>query len=103
MRGFSRCPRRSPRSGSRSDSIPHRVASIEYTQEIASRRDRFNLTWLSGRVASRGLPMLVGVILVLPLGMLLANSVNVAPAGQAFRYGLGNWQGGVGGAGGLGG
>src|SRR5258708_20968915 len=33
-----------------------------------------------------------GVILVLPLGMLLTNSFNVAPAGQAFRYGLGNWQ-----------
>jgi iron(III) transport system permease protein len=68
------------------------MATIEYTQDIASRGARFNLTWLGGRVASRGLPVLVGVILVLPLGMLLANSVNVAPAGQAFRLGLGNWQ-----------
>src|SRR5258708_885636 len=34
-----------------------------------------------------------GVILVLPLGMLLTNSFNVAPAGQAFRSGLGNWHG----------
>jgi iron(III) transport system permease protein len=34
----------------------------------------------------------VGIILVLPLGMLLTNSFNVAPAGQAFRLGLGNWQ-----------
>lgn len=68
------------------------MASIEYTQDIAPRRDWFNLTRLGGRLASRGLPVLVGVILVLPLGMLLANSVNVAPAGQAFRYGLGNWQ-----------
>src|SRR5438309_9590434 len=46
------------------------------------------LSW----VASRGLPLLVGMILVLPLGMLLTNSFNVAPAGQAVRYGLGNWQ-----------
>src|SRR3981081_3203198 len=46
------------------------------------------LSW----VASRGLPLVVGIILVLPLGMLLTNSFNVAPAGQAFRYGLGNWQ-----------
>src|SRR2546421_12813388 len=46
------------------------------------------VSWL----ASRGLPLLVGIILVLPLGMLLTNSFNVAPAGQAFRYGLGNWQ-----------
>jgi iron(III) transport system permease protein len=36
--------------------------------------------------------LLVGIILVLPLGMLLTNSFNVAPAGQAFRFGLGNWQ-----------
>jgi iron(III) transport system permease protein len=46
----------------------------------------------AGRVASRGLPLLVGVVLVLPLCMLLANSLNVAPAGQAFRFGAGNWQ-----------
>jgi iron(III) transport system permease protein len=36
--------------------------------------------------------LLLGIILVLPLGMLLTNSFNVAPAGQAFRFGLGNWQ-----------
>jgi iron(III) transport system permease protein len=68
------------------------VATIEYTQQVAPRGGRLGLTWLSSRLASRGLPLLVGVILVLPLGMLLTNSINVAPAGQAFRYGLGNWQ-----------
>lgn len=34
----------------------------------------------------------MGVVLVLPLCMLLINSVNVAAAGQPFRYGLANWQ-----------
>jgi iron(III) transport system permease protein len=47
---------------------------------------------LSGRLASRALPLLVGLILVMPLLMLLVNSLNVAPAGQAFRFGVGNWQ-----------
>ncbi len=44
------------------------------------------------RLAGNALPLLVGVILAMPLGMLLVNSVNVAPAGQAYRLGLGNWQ-----------
>ena len=48
-------------------------------------------TW-TNRAASRVLPLIVGIILVLPLCMLLVNSFNVAPAGQAYRYGLGNWQ-----------
>ena len=43
-------------------------------------------------IAARGLPLIVGIILVLPLGMLLVNSFNVAPAGQQFKYGIGNWQ-----------
>src|SRR5205823_3737919 len=42
--------------------------------------------------ASRLLPLIVGLILVLPLVMLLANSVNVAQAGQPYRLGLSNWQ-----------
>jgi iron(III) transport system permease protein len=47
---------------------------------------------LSRRAATRLLPLVVGIVLVLPLGMLLINSFNVAAAGQAFTYGLGNWQ-----------
>lgn len=43
-------------------------------------------------LASRGLPLALGIVLLLPLAMLLVNSVNVAPAGQPFRYGLDNWQ-----------
>jgi len=43
-------------------------------------------------IASRLLPLAIGVVLVLPLCMLLVNSFNVAPAGQAYRYGLANWQ-----------
>ncbi|HEX8969804.1 MAG TPA: iron ABC transporter permease [Chloroflexota bacterium] len=72
------------------------MATIEYTS--AGTLPRTGRPWLSGlaaRLASRGLPGLVGVVLVLPLLMLLLNSVNVAPAGQAFRYGLGNWQAAV--------
>src|ERR1700681_3920435 len=68
------------------------MAAIEYSRGLAGGGARLNLTWLVGRLASRGLPLLIGIILVLPLGMLLVNSVNVAPAGQAWRYGLGNWQ-----------
>src|SRR5919204_2012689 len=52
----------------------------------------FDVATLTGRAASRVLPLGIGVILVLPLCMLLVNSFNVAPAGQAYRYGLGNWQ-----------
>jgi iron(III) transport system permease protein len=47
---------------------------------------------LSRRAAGRALPLIAGIILVLPLAMLLVNSVNVAAAGQPFQYGLGNWQ-----------
>jgi iron(III) transport system permease protein len=47
---------------------------------------------LSRRSASRLLLLGIGVVLVLPLCMLLINSFNVAPAGQAYGYGLGNWQ-----------
>src|SRR5438477_1860383 len=52
----------------------------------------FDIGTFGGRAASRMLPLAVGLILVLPLCMLLVNSFNVAPAGQAYRYGLGNWQ-----------
>ena len=45
----------------------------------------------TNRVASRVLPLSVGIILVLPLCMLLVNSFNVAPAGQGYRYGQANW------------
>jgi iron(III) transport system permease protein len=73
-----------------------RVATIEYTgQGALPRMGWLRAGHLSRRLVSRGLPLLVGVILVLPLLMLLLNSVNVAPAGQAFRYGLGNWQAAV--------
>ena len=68
------------------------MAAFEYGQAASPRVGRIRLAVLSSWVASRGLPLVVGVILVLPLGMLLTNSLNVAPAGQAFRYGLGNWQ-----------
>jgi len=69
------------------------VAAIEYGgQRAVPRVGRIRLAVLTAWAASRGLPLLVGIILVLPLGMLLTNSFNVAPAGQAFRYGLGNWQ-----------
>ncbi len=62
------------------------------TAQAFSRSAPIELGSIVRRVASRGLPLLVGIILVLPLGMLLVNSINVAPAGQAFKYGLGNWQ-----------
>src|SRR5205807_320176 len=52
----------------------------------------FALSGFRGRVASRLLPLAVGIVLVLPLSMLLINSFNVAPAGQAYRLGLNNWQ-----------
>ncbi len=69
------------------------MAAIEYGgQRAVPRVGRIRLAVLTAWAASRGLPLLVGIILVLPLGMLLTNSFNVAPAGQAFRYGLGNWQ-----------
>ena len=68
------------------------MAAIEYGQAAVPRVGRIRLAVLTARAASRGLPLFVGIILVLPLGMLLTNSFNVAPAGQAFRYGLGNWQ-----------
>jgi iron(III) transport system permease protein len=68
------------------------VAAIEYGRATVPRGGQIRLAVLTAWAASRGLPLLVGVILVLPLGMLLTNSFNVAPAGQAFRYGLGNWQ-----------
>ena len=68
------------------------MAAIEYGQAALPRMGRVRLAVLTSWAASRGLPLLVGIILVLPLGMLLTNSFNVAPAGQAFRYGLGNWQ-----------
>jgi iron(III) transport system permease protein len=71
------------------------MATFEYTREAAPRLGRFNPTWLVGLVAARGLPLLAGVVLVLPLVMLLVNSLNVAPAGQAVRVGLGNWQAAV--------
>jgi iron(III) transport system permease protein len=52
----------------------------------------FDIGTVTARAASRGLPMLMGIILVAPIAMLLVNSVNVAPAGQAFRFGFTNWQ-----------
>jgi iron(III) transport system permease protein len=68
------------------------VATVEYIQGALPQVGRLNPTTLRGLAASRALPLLAGVILVAPLAMLLTNSFNVAPAGQAFRYGLGNWQ-----------
>ena len=69
------------------------MATIEYSRRGAlGQPGSLRLGTLTGRVASRGLPLLVGILLVMPLLMLLTNSFNVAPAGQAFRYGLGNWQ-----------
>ena len=68
------------------------MATLEYSAGVIPSYGRLRFTSLTSKLASRGLPLLVGVILVMPLVMLLVNSVNVAPAGQAFRYGLGNWQ-----------
>src|SRR5215472_6305900 len=62
------------------------------TAPAIPRAPAIGLTGLRGRVASRLLPLVVGVVLVLPLSMLLVNSFNVAPAGQAYRLGAGNWQ-----------
>jgi iron(III) transport system permease protein len=66
------------------------VATTSVTAVRAARP--FNFGAWSGRVASRGLPLLMGLVLVAPLVMLLANSFNVAAAGQAYRFGLANWQ-----------
>jgi len=68
------------------------VATIEYTPSALAGLGPFRSGAIARRVASRALPLAVGIVLVLPLLMLLVNSVNVAPAGQAYRYGLGNWQ-----------
>ena len=62
------------------------------TAQAFSRSIPIELGALSRRVVARGLPLVVGIILVLPLGMLLVNSFNVAPAGRSFQYGLANWQ-----------
>jgi iron(III) transport system permease protein len=66
------------------------VATTSVTAVGAARP--FDFGALTGRVASRGLPLLMGLILVAPLVMLLVNSFNVAAAGQAYRFGLANWQ-----------
>src|SRR5436305_1386018 len=73
--------------------IRQRVATIEYPRQgTVPYVEWLRSGALSRRILSRGLPLLVGVLLVMPLVMLLVNSVNVAPAGQAFRFGFGNWQ-----------
>ena len=61
----------------------------------AQRASRLGLTWLSPRVLSTSLPLLVGVVLALPLAMLLVNSFNVSAAGQPARFGFANWQAAV--------
>src|SRR5207244_12564808 len=66
--------------------------TLEYYAGDAPIYWRLRSASLTIKAASRGLPLVVGIILVMPLLMLLVNSVNVAAAGQAFRYGLGNWQ-----------
>ena len=67
------------------------MAAIEYGQAAAPRVGSIRLAVLSSWVASRGLPLLVGVILVLPLGMLLTNSFKTAllarRAGVPERWG----------------
>ena len=69
------------------------MATIEYGRADAiGHVGRVRLGSLTRRAASRLLPLIVGLILVLPLVMLLANSVNVAQAGQPYRLGLSNWQ-----------
>jgi iron(III) transport system permease protein len=68
------------------------LATLEYTAGVVPSYGRLRFASLTSKVASRALPLLVGVILVMPLLMLLFNSFNVAAAGQPFRYGLGNWQ-----------
>jgi iron(III) transport system permease protein len=65
------------------------------TAPALSRPNFVELGSISRRAATRVLPLIVGIILLLPLVMLLVNSFNVAPAGQAFQYGLGNWQAAV--------
>lgn len=68
------------------------MATIGFNSARVLSRPRLGTTGLSGRAFGRGLPLLVGIILVMPLVMLLANSFNVAPAGQAFRWGIDNWR-----------
>jgi iron(III) transport system permease protein len=68
------------------------LATLEYTAGVVPSYGRLRFASLTSKAASRGLPLLVGIILVMPLLMLLFNSFNVAAAGQPFRYGLGNWQ-----------
>jgi iron(III) transport system permease protein len=68
------------------------LATLEYTAGVVPSYGRLRFASLTSKAASRGLPLLAGVIIVMPLLMLLFNSFNVAAAGQPFRYGLGNWQ-----------
>jgi iron(III) transport system permease protein len=68
------------------------VATLEYSAGIAPSYGRLRFSSFTGKLASRGLPLVVGIILVMPLLMLLVNSFNVAAAGQPYRYGFGNWQ-----------
>jgi iron(III) transport system permease protein len=62
------------------------------TAPALSRSTAFDAGPLARRIASRVLPLVVGIVLVLPLLMLLVNSFNVAAAGRPFEFGLGNWQ-----------
>lgn len=68
------------------------MATANYTERLPAQIGRWQLANLNGGLISRGLPLLVGLVLLAPLTMLLVNSLNVAQAGQAFRLGLGNWQ-----------
>src|SRR5437879_11473857 len=68
------------------------MATLAYSRFAGLRPARLQAGALFRTLASPGLPLLVGVILVLPLGMLLVNSFNVAGAGQPTRFGLANWQ-----------
>lgn len=68
------------------------MATLEYSAGVIPSYGRLRFTSLTSKLASRGLPLVVGVILVMPLLMLMINSVNVAAAGQPYRFGLGNWQ-----------
>jgi len=52
----------------------------------------FDARTAGGRLAARVLPVAMAAIVVAPVVMLLVNSFNVAPAGQAYRFGAGNWQ-----------
>lgn len=68
------------------------MAAIDYSERFAPRTGRLRVVSIDRGLIARGLPLIVGVLLVLPLIMLLTNSLNVAAAGQPFRFGLGNWQ-----------